>query len=177
MKDIWFISDTHFCHANILTFMDGDNKCVRSGFTDVEDMNETMIQRWNDVVKPGDKVYHLGDVIMKSGKDDIQRILSRLNGSKRLLVGNHDDHALKNLMPYFQKIGLWRIFKEEGFICSHIPLMCSQWRAGVIANVHGHIHQNLMPETSYINVCVEQTDYRPINMDEIRQRMRVNRQS
>jgi len=61
-RDIWVISDTHFDHANILNFTDKVGKPTRN-FADVDEMNETMIANWNSVVKPGDKVYHLGDVL------------------------------------------------------------------------------------------------------------------
>ena len=64
MKDIWVTSDTHFRHANILKFKDSDGNLVRPGFEDVDAMDEHMIERWNSVVKPGDMVYHLGDVVL-----------------------------------------------------------------------------------------------------------------
>lgn len=64
-RDIWLISDTHFNHANILKFTDSRTGLpVRPGFESVDHMNEHMIERWNSVVKPGDIVYHLGDVVM-----------------------------------------------------------------------------------------------------------------
>ena len=68
-RDIWVISDTHFDHANILNFTDAVGKPTRN-FADVEAMNEHMIERWNSVVKPGDKVYHLGDVLFGTRKQE-----------------------------------------------------------------------------------------------------------
>ena len=65
MKDIWLISDTHFGHENILSFRHGgpDGPLIRGNlFSSVEEMDECMIDQWNKYVKPGDKVYHLGDV-------------------------------------------------------------------------------------------------------------------
>ena len=69
-RDIWVISDTHFDHANILTFTDKVGKPCRDCCTDVEVMNEQMIANWNSVVKPGDKVYHLGDVLFGTRKQE-----------------------------------------------------------------------------------------------------------
>ena len=76
--DIWVISDTHFNHSNILTFSDKVGNPVRA-FSSVEEMNEIMIDRWNSVVKPGDKVYHLGDVLF-GDKEAFSRLWPRLNG-------------------------------------------------------------------------------------------------
>ena len=62
-RNIWVISDTHFQHNNILNFKGNDGLPFRM-FNDVQEMNEIMIQRQNEVVRPGDKIYHLGDVVM-----------------------------------------------------------------------------------------------------------------
>ena len=65
MKNIWLISDTHFFHSNILKFTDDNGELIRGKLFDtVEQMNECMLDNWNSVVKPGDIVYHLGDVMM-----------------------------------------------------------------------------------------------------------------
>lgn len=181
MRETWFVSDTHFYHANILKFTGLDGQLIRPGFASVEEMNERMVENWNAVVRPEDTIYHLGDVVMGKGvgQPEIGKIMGRLNGSKRLLVGNHDYEYVKALAPYFKKIGLWRIFKEEGFVCTHIPLMPSQFRHAVSHNVHGHIHERLVRTTGetanlaagadprYINICVEHTNYKPLHLDEI----------
>lgn len=65
MAERFFISDTHFSHARILEFESDDGRPVRSGFSSVEEMDEAMIERWNSVVGPKDKVYHLGDVAIR----------------------------------------------------------------------------------------------------------------
>jgi len=178
MKDIWFTSDTHLGHANILKFTGDDGKLIRPGFSCVEEMDERIIDNWNKVVKPGDHVWHLGDFSF-GGKDKIAGYVGRLHGRKRLCVGNHD--PVKKIAPFFDKVVLWRIFKEFNFTCTHIPLMPGQMRKTAY-NVHGHIHQNLMQEyyTStltgnelhkddrrYVNICVEHTNYTPVHLDEI----------
>ena len=163
MSNIWFISDTHFEHANMLKFVKADGSLVRPGFCCVNEMNERMINNWNTVVKPGDHVWHLGDFAM--GNHTVaERIIKRLHGRKRLCVGNHDN--VKEVAPFFEKVVLWRIFKEFNFTCSHMPLRLDQLRKTEF-NVHGHIHQHKIADPHYINICVEHTNYTPIHLDEL----------
>ena len=168
MSDIWVISDTHFGHSNILTFKDKEGGPVRS-FSCVEEMNDTIIQKWNSVVKQGDKVYHLGDVFF-GPKEDFKLLWPRLNGSKRLVVGNHDDIKFLSSGGFFKKISMWRVFTEFGIILSHTPQHQSALtgrRQGLI-NVHGHIHEKESPEGPYKCVCVEHTEYYPVNLEDLR---------
>lgn len=161
--NIWFISDTHFSHANFLTFRDESNQIIRP-FNNSDEMDEHMIAKWNECVKDGDRVYHLGDVSFN--KVRLPGIMARLRGSKRLILGNHDEIRDYKLLEYFKKVTLWRIFKEHNFVCTHIPLAQDQMRK-VEFNVHGHIHQQPSPSSRHINICVEQTGYAPVHLDEI----------
>lgn len=164
MGTIFFVSDTHFFHANFLKFTDAEDKLVRP-FASVEEMNEKMVKGWNSVVREGDKVYHLGDVTFDYG-EDFCRLMSRLRGSKRLILGNHDLIKGTNLISFFKKVSLWRIFKDEGFICTHLPLHQEQFRYASV-NVHGHLHEKTMNDPRYLNVCVEQIEYTPQSMEDI----------
>jgi len=166
MADKFFISDTHFCHENIIRFCDRPFSCA-------EEMNEAMIERWNARVKPGDKIYHLGDVGLGFKGEDkrLENILRRLNGQKRLIVGNHDHLKSPVLHRYFEKIELWKGFPTEGFTCVHIPLGLDQLRDGHVC-VHGHMHNKVMGKKGYVNVCVEHTDYAPLSMDELLKRIK-----
>jgi calcineurin-like phosphoesterase family protein len=180
MKDIWVISDTHFRHSKILSFTDSSTgELIRPGFADVDEMDEHMIERWNSVVKPGDIVYHLGDVVM-GDKEWFKQNWPRLNGGKRLIVGNHDDIKFLTSGGFFSKVLMWRMFPEFGLLFSHVPLHPSsllryvdrdaKWPDGhdTLVNVHGHIHQNPSPEGPYRNVSVEAIDYTPVNIEELR---------
>lgn len=169
MVTIFFTSDSHFDHANFLKFKDDNLHPIRD-FPSVEAMNELMIERWNSVVTPQDKIYHLGDVTFRV--KDFHKIVSRLNGHKRLVLGNHDDPKNYELTRWFDKIGIWRIFKEENFVCTHVPIPPDQFRHKVQYNVHGHIHQNVIDDPRYVNVCVEQTDYTPLSMDQLKARFK-----
>ncbi|MCR9222833.1 MAG: hypothetical protein NXH70_02090 [Hyphomonas sp.] len=167
MRDIWLVSDTHFFHENILKFTDNDGNLIRPGFNSVEEMNEHMRDRWNSVVKPGDIVYHLGDVMM-GPKEDFQRFWPRLNGSKRLIVGNHDDIKYMAKGSFFQKIQMWRVFADHKLLLTHVPIHESSMMRPGMTNVHGHTHQNGSPPGPYKSVCVEMLDdYTPVHIDEV----------
>lgn len=173
MANIFVISDTHFCHKNILTFMDSrtPNTLLRPGFMDVDHMNEIIIQNWNKVVQPQDKVYHLGDFTFGS-KNNIEKIAPRLNGHKRLILGNHDYDA-KFYYPYFEQVMSWRQFgldkfKRPVFLC-HYPLDIAafDYRARDALNIHGHLHSSITDKPYHVNVCVEKINYTPRTIEEI----------
>ena len=166
MADIWVISDTHFNHNNIIKY------CNRP-FNDADEMNWHMVEKWNSVVKPSDKVYHLGDVYMGRGfsREYTANLMSKLNGHKRLILGNHDNGKDQILQKLFDKIEIWRMFPEFGLLLTHVPVHSSSLtseKRGTLKNVHGHIHQNKSPEGPYQCVCVEQINYTPINIEELR---------
>lgn len=132
-------------------------------------MNETMIENWNRVVRPGDKVYHLGDVFFGNPKD-FPSLWSRLNGAKRLVVGNHDDVRYLSSGSFFQKVMLWRKF--EHLLFTHVPVHPSvlhenRFSGKPMINIHGHIHQNKSPDGPYKCVCVEQINYTPIHIEDL----------
>ena len=156
-------------HSNILKFTDDAGVKIRP-FASIEEMHEVMIERWNSVVKPQDKVYHLGDVTFRYG-GEFTNLMSRLRGHKRLIVGNHDKIWDPNLIRSFDKVDLWKGFKDFNFTASHFPLNLDTLRDGAF-NVHGHVHANSLKDKNYINVSVEVRNYTPVNIDEIVQEMR-----
>ena len=173
-RDIFVTSDSHFNHANILNFKDANGRPTRH-FSSVEEMNETMIERWNSVVKPGDKVYHLGDVLFGLDKEAwMNTNMPRLNGQKRLVIGNHDNIKFHTAGGWWGKIDLWRQFPEFGLLLTHVPVhestLKETHRFGDVPmiNVHGHIHQNPSPTDRHRCVSVEQTNYTPVNIEELR---------
>lgn len=180
MADIYVISDTHFNHSNIIKY------CNRP-FTHSEEMDERIIENWNSVVKDQDKVYHLGDVYFGGGRDGyIQKLLSRLKGKKRLILGNHDNGKDQILQRAFQKIDVWRMFPEFGLLLTHVPVHKSSLFRGMkdrptdltkvmmekeesyLKNVHGHIHDKDAPSKDHINVSVERINYTPVNIESLR---------
>ena len=169
MSDIWLVSDTHWGHENVLKFTDRDGKLIRgSKFASVEEMDEHMVERWNSVVKDGDKVYHLGDVYFAQG----HRILTRLKGQKRLILGNHDNGKDQNLVRHFGKVVVWRMFTEFDMLLTHVPVHPQSLQYGVKYNIHGHLHQNSVNDDRYYNVSVEQIDYTPVHIEDVQKIMR-----
>lgn len=153
-QKVFLISDTHFGHTNIL-------KYATRPFSSVEEMDEAMVENWNATVGPYDKVYHLGDVTM--GRRALS-ILSRLNGRKILIKGNHDIYPLKDYTPYFKDIR--GSHELAGLILTHIPVHENQ-KARYRGNVHGHMHEKTLPDPWYLSVCVEQTNYTPIPLEQV----------
>ncbi len=173
MKTIWLISDTHFGHANSLKFkIDEAGTLMRPGFRDVSHMDEVMVDNWNKLVKPQDHVYHLGDVAMEK---KLIPIVKRLNGHKRLIFGNHDIYEYQHYAQAgFEKMMGMRVM--DGMIFTHVPIHPESLGRFKI-NVHGHLHnRNVMlgkhRDPRYLSVCVEQTGYSPVSLDELKSKIK-----
>lgn len=164
MSEIFFISDTHFGHRGILSF--AETKPFRQ-FDSIEEHDEELVRLWNATVSPGDTIYHLGDFCF--GKRNIE-IAGRLNGQKRLILGNHDIYGIAEYLKYFKKVEGAKQF--EGMILTHIPVHPGQFPR-FFMNVHGHLHtKHILREdgsrdSRYFNVSCENTGLRPIPLDEI----------
>lgn len=170
MANIFFASDHHFHHQNILTFKRDDGTPLRD-FHDIDHMNEVIVQQHNIVVRPNDKVYFLGDVVM-SKKAYTLEILRRMNGEKVLIKGNHDQCKPEAYLEYFKDIRGSHQF--DGLIMTHIPIH-SESLARWGLNVHGHLHYNVvklplsqLPDRRYFNVSMERINYTPISLEEIK---------
>ena len=87
MPSVFLVSDTHFGHWGVCKFLREDNVTKLRPWDNPNDMDEAMVKLWNETVKPTDKVYHLGDVVINR---KALKTLARLNGDKVLIKGNHD---------------------------------------------------------------------------------------
>lgn len=161
MANIFFTSDLHFFHHNIISF------CNRP-YRDVDEMNDCLVANWNGVVGMADVVYVLGDVSF--GKPDATlELMSELNGAIKLIPGNHDrkgrctieDLSLRCdiLAPY----ELLRISKSVKFVLCHFPF--ASWERGWI-NLHGHTHGIHPSKYMQHDVGVDVNKYRPISVEE-----------
>ena len=171
----FLVSDTHFGHAGVCRFLRNDGTKLRP-WDNPEEMDEEMVKRWNETVRPNDKVYHLGDVVINR---KALSILHRLNGDKVLIRGNHDIFKLEDYTRHFRDIR--GVHVMNGMILSHIPVHEeSLGRFGT--NIHGHLHANRVMQTDeygttridprYHCVCVEQTDFRPILFENVIKRIK-----
>ena len=160
--NIFFISDTHFSHQNFYSFLNDDGSKVRP-WNNCEEADEIMIQNWNNIVKPTDKVYHLGDLGFK--KTPLHNILPRLNGRKCLIRGNHDGFKPSFYTQYFYDIrGCYNL---ENYLLTHIPVHPTS-KSRFIRNIHGHVHSNPLQDKWYKCVCVECINYTPVSFEEIK---------
>ena len=162
-RDIWVISDTHIGHYNFLKFTDDEGSLVRP-FNSVDEMDECILDSWNSQVKEGDIVYHLGDVCICS-QAKFKSLWPKFNGSKRLIVGNHDNIKFLSSGGFFKKVTMWRVFPEYGLIFSHVPMHEDNTKG--LFNVHGHTHHRGSPEGRYFNVCCEPLGYKPIHIEDL----------
>lgn len=170
MSDTWFISDTHFGHANIIRYSNRPYK-------DVTEMNEKMIQEWNKLVKPGDNVYHLGDyAFMKP--DPLRALTWRLMGHKHLILGNHDKWIIDNWNDLVRKntfasIQYYRELKVGGAMLVLFHYGQRVWNRSHHGSIHlyGHSHGSLPPHGLSVDVGVDSKEitpeYRPIHLDEV----------
>lgn len=184
MPAVFLVSDTHFGHAGVCRFLREDGTKLRP-WDNPEDMDEFMVKAWNERVRPNDKVYHLGDVVINRRA---LKTLARLNGDKVLIRGNHDIFRDTDYREYFRELRAYHVM--NGCILSHIPVHeASLGRFGV--NIHGHLHANRVkrvigidtlgtvpelvygtePDLRYHCVCVEQTDFAPILLEDVFKRI------
>lgn len=163
---IYFISDTHFYHYNIIQYCDRP-------FNDIETMNDYMIKKWNSVVTNDDTVYFLGDFGF-GDKDMLTSICNQLNGRKIMLRGNHDYRRGKQSWRDigFEEVYDKKIEFKDNIILSHEPKNVDD----SMINIHGHIHNIPLSkdfnQDNHFCVSVEMIDYTPITLDDILKRMR-----
>ena len=177
MPAVFLTSDTHFGHAGVCRFLRDDGVTKLRPWDNPDDMDEEMVKRWNETVKPTDKVYHLGDVVINR---KALSIMHRLNGDKVLIRGNHDIFKDEDYRQHFRELRAYHVM--NGMILSHIPIHTeSLGRFGV--NIHGHLHSNRVQirgfngkpmgiDNRYHCVCVEQTDFRPILFEDVIKRIK-----
>lgn len=173
----WLISDLHLGHQNIYKFVYTDKygveRRVRERFKDAAEGDAYMIQRWNEIVKPEDHVWDLGDVTMEraaSAKHRFCGLIRSLNGHKRLVLGNHDHLP----MAVYSEAGYEKIrgsHRIDNLILTHYPIHQSGIKLGLV-NCHGHIHQNPSPPGPYINMSVEVNRYEVVALEDVKVKAR-----
>lgn len=147
----YITADTHFSHANVIDFED-------RSFSNITEMNESLINAWNNVVRKTDTVYHLGDFCF-GGKAKWREILDNLKGNIVLIKGNHDKTKIVNAMHreglLMEVHPFGTVLKRDGLFLnlSHYPAMIGNRRRQY--SVHGHIHAESMPTEYHVNVGVD----------------------
>lgn len=168
---IYFISDTHFGHENII-------KYSNRPFSSREEMDLFMIQRWNAIVTKDDDIYHLGDFCMGGYKQAI-RYLSMLSGRIHFVTSqtHHDNRWLDGFsgqifitnvdVEYGIKILKQKDPYPSKIVLCHFPISVWEDKHYGSWHLHGHIHESYTPGQFSMNVSVENTDYAPVSIDDV----------
>ena len=166
---IYVIADTHFNDNSIIKF-------TGRPFCDAEEMEYVIMQNWNKTVKLDDTVFVLGDFFKKTNSKSVYilDILENLNGTKHLILGNHDREISEDIgfwrVHGFDEIYKYPIIIDNFYILSHEPLFINSSMPYV--NIHGHIHEKNYDHPQYVNVSVEQIDYTPVSLDSIKNKFK-----
>lgn len=158
---IYYTSDTHYFHKNII-------KYSNRPFKDVDEMNREMVARWNSVVKKGDTVYHLGDFGFSNPKDN-DSIAWQLNGSKFMMLGNHDKKVPVGFHPIQQCHEIYD--SNRKIIMCHYGMRV--WNKSHHGSLHlyGHSHGSLPGDSQSLDVGVDCWNYTPVALSGILIRM------
>ena len=168
---VFFTSDTHFGHSNIIEYSNRP-------FKNIEEHDEGLIEKWNKSVGRGDLVYHLGDFALSAPKH-AKNILRRLNGQIHFIYGNHDKRLKKD--KEFLGMFAWHgDYKEvtappskRKLILFHFPIESWNKRHYGAYHLHGHCHGSL-PSAEYqcrVDVGVDVWNYAPVPYEEIKKHM------
>lgn len=171
---IFFTSDSHFGHANIIKY------CNRP-FIDANDMNEQLIANWNNVVSPDDVVYHLGDFAFGNEKS-VNAIMHRLNfAHMHFIKGNHDKPFMEwwtkarfNNDCVAQKVDVnhyileTHINKQKFVLCHYAMRVWNESHRGAL-HLYGHSHGTLPddPNSKSFDVGVDCHNYHPISLEQV----------
>jgi len=168
--NIYFTSDLHFGHENIIKYCDRP-------YASAQEMNEGLIENWNARVRYDDIIYILGDVFFCQ-VNEAKQIMHRLNGKKRLILGNHDKliRNQKPLQDLFEKIypDLWHETIEGTYVAMcHYPLLTWHKAHRGSYNLHGHCHNTIPfdPTRRRLDVGVDAQGYAPILWQEIKRKL------
>lgn len=173
--NIWFTSDTHFYHKNIIKY------CYRP-FNSVEEMNQSLIDNWNNVVKENDIVFHLGDFAF----DKWKHIINQLNGKIYLIVGNHDEikYPGHKIFDLFEGVfnQLYIQIDNQWIYLNHYPFLCygGSYKNNPVWQLYGHTHSG--PNCNGKDKCrlkitfpyqydvgVDNNNYTPVSYNQIKE--------
>lgn len=178
-SEVFFTSDLHFRHGNIIKY------CKRP-FETVQDQTEKLIENWNKTVPDTATVFILGDFAFAT-KNQWRGFLNRLTGKKYLILGNHDRHEDIPTEMFEDVVDLAKVsikindHEWKTFILSHRPILCWEGSNDGSIMLYGHVHTctnpevdetidselvKLMPKNSW-DVGVDNNDYHPVSLHEV----------
>lgn len=164
---IWFTSDLHLwlCH-------DKDFIYQARGYNNVEEMNNDLIEKWNQVVLSKDLVYILGDVALGNDLEKIKSYLTSLNGKKILIRGNHDTDKKVEFYKnnqIFENITYMDVikYKKKIFLLSHYPQLTYNYDYNKVFSLYGHTHQtnSINPNILGYHVGIDSNNNTPVSLE------------
>lgn len=188
-QKIWFTSDTHFGHQNILKF------CDRPWST-IEEHDEGLISNWNSIVGTDDIVFHLGDFAFAHPKE-WRNIISKLNGHIYLIVGNHDEtrYPGHDVFEMFEGVSnqMYITIDNKHIYLNHYPFLCygGTYRnpKDCVWQLFGHVHTKATgrkgKDDERLNICfpfqydvgVDNNNYKPISWEEVKSKIETQIQT
>ena len=178
MSQIYFTSDLHFCHNRGFIY-------EPRGFNNIEEMNNTIVENWNNIVTNEDKVFILGDLILNDNEKGL-KLLNKLNGHKFVILGNHDTPTRAKLydgpttvLGFADRID----YNEYHFYISHYPTLTSNLDGGRslkqrILNLFGHTHSKekfYQDNPTMYNVALDAHNNIPVSIDQIIEDIKAKR--
>lgn len=178
---IWFTADTHFDHTKIIQY------CQRP-FVNVDLMNDTMIGCWNDLVKPEDTVYHLGDFGFFKSAARAVTVIRGLNGRIRFVPGSHDANLLEwhkhgDLLAVATKFAVEPPLlmiepqlpngKKQPIVLCHYAMRHWERSFHLSWQLHGHTHGRLQPIGLQMDVGVDVNSFTPVSLERVADTLRT----
>lgn len=159
--NFWFTADPHFWHTNIIRF------CNRP-FSSTKEMNETMVENWNNRVDVSDTIYILGDFALNASAQMMEGLLAKLHGKKIFITGDHDKQIwkCKNSFQYITPLDKIAIDNTQIILCHYCLRV---WAKSHYNSWHcyGHSHGTLPPIGKSHDVGMDNNNFAPISFDEL----------
>lgn len=174
---LFFTSDTHFFHKNIIKY------CSRP-FSSVENMNMRLVTNWNEVVPKDGIVFHLGDFSLGAKENNLIDLANSLNGNIHLIVGNHERDALKMISSRFATIhDIVEIYvkddeityDEQHIVMCHYPMIAYNGSHRGSWQLFGHVHGGLSNKgeikhsVTALDVGVDCHNFKPLSYQEVKE--------
>lgn len=171
MRNIFFTSDTHFCHSKPFLY-------EPRGFKNAEENCQEIVKRWNSIITDEDEVYLLGDIMLEDNERATE-YFSQLKGNIHIILGNHDSQNRQELYETFSNVVDIKYadvikIKKQHYYLSHYPTFCSNYDDkpyhNHLINLYGHTHQqtNFFNDNPFMyHVGLDSHNCYPISIDEI----------
>jgi len=165
MSRVFFTSDSHFGHANVI------GMCNRP-FSSIREHDDALISNWNEVVQPDDVVFHLGDFAYRCDAKHVTRCFDALNGTKHLILGNHDHKGETTRLSWASQNQLLEVSVDgqTAVLCHYSLRTWRNMRRGFV-QLYGHSHGRLPGSGQSIDVGVDVFGFTPVTLPQIKSRL------